>query len=80
MVFSIADEQRSGCEALAPEPLIAYLGHKVAAMSDRLRLAPQSLMDAAEQRQRLSAAGAELVDGQGVERVVTLLFDEKRSR
>jgi hypothetical protein len=49
-------------------------------MSDRLRLAPESLLDAAEQRQRLSAAGAELVDGQGVERVVTLLFDEKRSR
>jgi hypothetical protein len=40
-------------------------------MSDRLRLAPESLLDAAEQRQRLSAAGAELVDGQGVERVVT---------
>ena len=66
--------------ALASEQLIAYLGHKVAVVSDRLRLAPQSLMDAAEQRQRLSAAGAELVDGQGVERVVALLFDEKRSR
>jgi len=40
-------------------------------MSDRLRLAPESLLDAAEQRQRLSAAGAELVDGQGAEWVVT---------
>ncbi len=74
LVVSIAENQRAACEALASEPLIAYLGHKDAMMSNRLRLAQQALLDAAGQRQRLSAAGAELVDGQGVEPVVTLLI------
>jgi len=67
-------ESTPACEALASELLIAYLGHKDAMVSNRLRLAQQALLDAAGQRQRLSAAGAELVDGQGVEPVVTLLI------
>jgi hypothetical protein len=79
LVVSIAANRGAACEALASELLIAYLCHKDAMMGDWVRLALQALLNAAGQRQRLSAAGAELVDCQGVEPVLTPLSDGNRS-
>ena len=79
LVVSIAENQRPACEALAAEHSIAYLGHTDEVTIDRLCRALQALVVSPDQCRRLSVAGADLVDGRGVERVVTRLFDEERS-
>ncbi|MBK1633380.1 UDP-2,4-diacetamido-2,4,6-trideoxy-beta-L-altropyranose hydrolase [Thiohalocapsa halophila] len=79
LVVSIAENQRPACLALADAGLIDYLGHKDRVTTDRLRRALQALLDDPEQRQHLAAAGAALVDGRGVERVVRHLLGAQRS-
>jgi len=70
LVVSIAENQRPACEALAAERVIAYLGHKDAVTAARLRYAIQALLDNPKQRRQLTRTGADLVDGQGAQRVV----------
>jgi UDP-N-acetylglucosamine:LPS N-acetylglucosamine transferase len=69
LVISIVENQRPACEALAKANSIAYLGHKEDVTAEQLRHGVQTLLDDAQQRQRLSAAGAALVDGSGARRV-----------
>lgn len=68
LVVSIAENQRPACKALAAAGVIAYLGHQDGMTTERLRDAIQTLLDDAQQRQRLSAAGAALVYGSGARR------------
>jgi len=56
--------------ALVAGQRIAYLGHKDTAASDRLRRALPVLLEDTGQRHRLSAAGADLVDGQGARTII----------
>ena len=65
--LSIAENQRPACEVLAAASMIAYLGHKDGGTIKQLRHAILGMMDAGEQRQRLTKAGAERVDGQGAQ-------------
>ena len=78
LVVSIADNQRPACGSLAATSLIAYLGHTDEVTIDRLRRTLQTFVVSPDPRRRLSAAGADPVDGRGVERVVRRLFDEER--
>lgn len=73
LVVSLAENQRPACEALAAEGLIVYLGHTEIVTVEQLRPALSALLDDPEQRQCLTMAGAALVDGQGVQRVIEAL-------
>jgi spore coat polysaccharide biosynthesis predicted glycosyltransferase SpsG len=78
LVVSIAENQRPACEALAAVGVIAYLGHQDGVATHQLTRAIEQLREDTKQRQRLSAAGAQLVDGCGLERVAHRLPDEHR--
>ena len=53
--------------------MIAYLGHRDGVTTQQLRRAIFGMMDAGAQRQRLAKSGAELVDGQGAQRVIVAM-------
>jgi spore coat polysaccharide biosynthesis predicted glycosyltransferase SpsG len=79
LVISIAKNQRPACEALAKANSIAYRGHKDEASTEQLRCTLQALVTNPHQCRHLSAAGADLVDGRGRERVMSRLFHDAKS-
>ncbi|WP_323683582.1 hypothetical protein [Lamprobacter sp.] len=70
----------AGCWLLAEASVIDYLGRKEQVTAEHIRHRIQDLLDAAEQRQRLSAAGAALVDGSGARRVSLAMHRSKTMR
>lgn len=70
LVISIADNQRPACEALASTGVIRYLGHRDEVLPDGIAAALLQLVDNPDERAALAKAGADLVDGLGVDRVM----------
>lgn len=74
LVVSIADNQRSACEALAADNRIIYLGHFNAVTHKQITKALNELLNDRHRQCQLAAAAAELVDGQGTDRVTDMLL------
>ncbi len=79
LVVSIAENQRPACRALAAQGLIAYAGHHDQVTVERLQAALSVLVAEPERLRRMAEAGRELVDGQGVERIVGALLSKGSS-
>lgn len=76
LVVSIAENQRSACEALAVDNRIIYLGHFNTVTAEQITEALHGLLNNPGQRHQLSAAAADLVDGHGADRVTDVLLDK----
>ena len=74
LVVSIAENQRPACELLFEDGYIHYLGHHDAVTACDIAAAVHQLIDSADQRRQLAKASAQLVDGQGTQRVVDCMF------
>ena len=75
IVVSIAENQRSACEALARDDYIDYLGHHDTVTVPQIADAIRALINQPDTRHRLARASADLVDGQGTQRVVESMME-----
>jgi UDP-2,4-diacetamido-2,4,6-trideoxy-beta-L-altropyranose hydrolase len=75
LVVSIADNQRPACEALAAAGLIHYLGHHDAVDAQTVREAAEALLTSPQNLEAISQASSSLVDGLGVQRVMSAMLD-----
>jgi len=70
IVISIAENQRSACEALSADQLIDYLGQVDQVTSDLIRDRVLSLLKSPDLFRELSERGMRLVDGSGANRIL----------
>ena len=70
IVISIAENQRSACEALSADNVIDYLGHVVKVTSMMIRDRVLSLVKNPDLLHDLSERGIGLVDGSGTDRIL----------
>jgi UDP-2,4-diacetamido-2,4,6-trideoxy-beta-L-altropyranose hydrolase len=73
MVTILAENQRSGVEALAADGYVANLGHAERLNSAHLASALCELWSDDKRMQEMSARGRKLVDGEGAQRVARVL-------
>ena len=74
IVISIAENQRSACEALARAGLIRYLGDASSVSVSEVQTVVRQLSQDTQQTGALSAASMKLVDGKGVDKVAEAVF------
>jgi len=70
ITMSLADNQRKIAERLSKEEVSVYLGYYQEVSAEDITHAVELLMENYEKRRKMSAQGRNLVDGQGVGRVV----------
>jgi UDP-2,4-diacetamido-2,4,6-trideoxy-beta-L-altropyranose hydrolase len=73
LVISIAENQRPACDALASANIIEYLGHKDCITEQSLLAAIEKLVSETALRNTLAEASAALVDGRGIQRVMSAI-------
>lgn len=73
VVISIAENQRTACEALGEDNLIVYAGHKDRFSVKNLQYTLQTLINDPEHLRKLSHSGRNIVDGRGTDRVIEAL-------
>ncbi len=70
ITMSLADNQKRIAERLSEEEITEYLGYYQEVDTEDIMRAVEGLMGNYEKRKEMSTKGMQLVDGQGVERVV----------
>ena len=79
LVVSIAENQKPACDALARDGIIDWLGHHDQLDTERLTGAIHSILHSPERISAMGKANRDLVDGQGVKRVISNLVTLERS-
>ena len=70
---SVAENQRPACDPLASTNVIEYLGHKDHITEQALLAAIEKLVGETALRNTLAEASAALVDGRGIQRVMSAI-------